>query len=75
MEVTWPDVGPDQASCLRGLVRSIPTRVGAAELPVGPCEREALLICAAHFRRSRTWYWLRSDLSDALCDLEYQLKR
>ena len=75
LEVTWPDVGETQVSCLRALVRVIPAGVGAACLPVGACESEALLACVAHFRRSRTYYWLRSDLSDALADLEHQLRR
>ena len=74
LEVTWPDLGTEQVGCLRSLVRGIPCTVTAAELPVGPCEREALLACATHFRRSRTWYWLRSDLGDALTDLARQLQ-
>lgn len=75
LEVTWPDMGPDQRDCLRTLVRAIPCKVAAAALPIGRCEREALLACAAHFRGSRTWYWLRSDLSEALSDLAEQLHR
>lgn len=75
LEVTWPDVGQDQLACLRTLVRAIPAKIGAAHLCVGPGEREALLACVAFFRRSRTFYWLRSDLSDALSDLECQLQR
>lgn len=75
LEVTWPDVGREQAECLRCLVGAIPCKVAAAELPVGPSERDALLACAAHFRRSRTWYWLRPDLCEALTDLEHQLQR
>lgn len=75
LEVTWPDVAQEQAACLRSLVREIPVRVGAAQVSLGPGEREALLACAAHFRRSRTFYWLRADLCEALADLEHQLKR
>ena len=75
LEVTWPDVGRDQAACLRALVKAIPVKIGSAELALGPGERNALLACAAHFRRSRTWYWLRADLCEALSEVEQQLKR
>lgn len=74
LEVTWPDLGTEQVACLRSLVRGIPCTVAAVELSVGPCEREVLLACATHFRRSRTCYWLRSDLGDALTDLAQQLQ-
>ncbi|MDF2629236.1 MAG: hypothetical protein K0R39_3067 [Symbiobacteriaceae bacterium] len=75
LEVTWPDVAQEQADALRTLLRAIPCKVAAAQLPMGPCERQALLACGAHFRRSRTWYWLRSDLSEAWTDMEHQLQR
>lgn len=75
LEVAWPDMSPEQLKHLRRFTETIPTQIGPAPLAVCAAERESLLACASCFRRSRTWYWLREDLSEAVVELERELCR
>jgi hypothetical protein len=73
LEVTWPDLGPEQGEALRALTRNLPVQVAAVEVTFRPQDEEAFLACMGRFKGSRTWYWLRSDLSEALTEAEQHL--
>lgn len=74
LEVAWPDMPPDEVYGLRSFTCEIPARVSPIALQVGTADRDGLLTCTGHFRQSRTWFWLREDLCDALCELERELR-
>ena len=73
LEVTWPDLPPDQVDAIRAQVGALPTRIHAARWTLSPAAREALRSSLARFNQSRASYWLREDLSEALQDLKTQL--
>lgn len=74
LEVAWSDMPADELFGLRRFTREIPSCVSPTALKVGTMDRDGLLTCTAHFRQSRTWFWLREDLCEALCELERELR-
>lgn len=74
LEVAWPDMAPDRVATLRRFLRGVPSVVQPTALAIEPGTREGILCCAAYFRQSRAWYWLREDLCQAIMDLERELK-
>lgn len=73
LEVSWADLPAEQVSDLKRFIGAVPAHVEATAVSVSPAERIGLKACAAYFRQSRTWYWLREDLSEALAELEREL--
>ncbi len=51
LEVVWPDLSPEHASCVRRFAKSVPAQVAPASVAVSSREREGLLTCAAYFKQ------------------------
>lgn len=73
LEVAWPDLPPEQVTCLKQFARHVPAQVGPAAVAVDAAVQRSLLSCSGHVRQSRTWYWMREDLCQAFNEFEKDL--
>lgn len=60
---------------LKDYIKSIPSAVGRISLEPSPEIAESLKNCIAHFKQTKTYFWLREDFKNSIYDIEIQLNK